>query len=102
MGGSEGLQNNEERGESMSTDEKLDLIIRMMEEKFGQIDEKFGQIDEKFEQIDKRFEQIDKRLDRIENELKELHSMDEAILDEVERVHHILDNHIHDPNAHCA
>lgn len=89
----------------MTTDEKLDCILQHVEKLDNIIlhmDQKFGQIDARFEQIDARFEQIDARFEQIDKEIKELKFMDAAILDELERVHHILIDHIKNPKAHCA
>lgn len=56
----------------MDINEKLDLILQTMNEKFEQVDKRFEQVDKRFEQVDKRFEQVDKRFEQMDNKLERM------------------------------
>lgn len=107
----------------MNNNEKLDLILEQlssisirMETKFNAIDDKFNSIDARFDAIDVKFDAMDARLDAIdvrlttlENDvsdikadLKQFHRYADMILDEVERVHGFLNDHINDTSKHIA
>jgi predicted nuclease with TOPRIM domain len=103
----------------MPENEKLDLIIQSLQiitERFDEVDERFDKVDERLDKMDERFDKVDERLDKmderldkmderfdkVDEQIAKLKFMDEGILDEVVRVHHILEKHIHDPNAHST
>jgi uncharacterized coiled-coil DUF342 family protein len=93
------------RRTSMSIDEKLDLILKILgnhDERFDEMDRRFVSIDERFDEMDRRFVSIDERFDEMDRQIADLKAMDEGILEEIVRVHHILEKHMHDPNAHRA
>lgn len=100
----------------MTQDEKLDLVLSKivsMDERIGNIEGKLGGMDERIGNIEDKIECIDENindLDRGVRELKraqmkytaEIKAGDELILDEVERVHELLNKHIEDRIAHTA
>lgn len=59
-------------------------------------------LSEKVDKMDENIETIKKDVKRLKKDTIKLQAMDESILDEVERVHEILDKHIDDPKAHTA
>lgn len=59
-------------------------------------------LSEKVDKMDENIETIKKDVKRLKKDTIKLQAMDESILDEVERVHEILDKHIADPKAHTA
>lgn len=85
----------------MTDSEKLDLIL----EKISFIEKDVERISliekevEKINFIEKEVNGLKRQLIRSNAELK---AMDEMILDEVERVHHILDKHKEDKTVHTA
>lgn len=72
----------------MTDGEKLDLIL-----------EKVSTLDEKVTDLEKDVNAIRRQIMKSTAELK---AMDELILDEVERVHDILDSHKKDQTVHTA
>lgn len=80
----------------METNELLQSISDMM--------------DQKLEPIHTRLDKVDSRLDELEEQIKhteqnlrkEIVKSENLILDEVSRVHHILNEHIADKNVHIA
>ncbi len=86
----------------MTQDEKLDLLIQqvgIMGNQLSSIDSRLAIVEQRMDSSDLKVEALDQKVDRIYKELK---SMDEAILDEVLRVHHILDRHKADKQVHFA
>ena len=75
----------------MTDSEKLDLILK----KIVTLDEKIVTLDEKITDLEK--DMVDVKAD-----LRRLHRDDTLILDEVERVHEILNKHKSDKVAHTA
>ena len=75
----------------MTDSEKLDLLL----EKVIGLDEKVSTLDEKVSSLEK--DMLDMKAD-----LRRLHRDDNLILDEVERVHEILNNHRSDKTVHTA
>ena len=69
-----------------------------------------AKLDAKLEPINKRLDSMDQRLDGLELQLKstertlknQIVKSESLILDEVERVHGILDDHVHDTKKHTA
>ena len=72
----------------MTDSEKLDLIL-----------EKVTTLDEKVTGLEKDLNSVKRQIMKSTAELK---AMDEMILDEVERVHGILDKHKEDKSVHTA
>lgn len=75
----------------MTDSEKLDLIL----EKISTLNNKVSTLDEKVTGLEK--DMVDVKAD-----LRRLHRDDALILDEVERVHKILSNHMKDTTKHTA
>ena len=62
-----------------------------------------NKFDEKFESVEKRFDSVEIQIKASERMLKnEIRNSEYLILDEVERVHNILEKHIHDTNKHLV
>ncbi len=80
--------NHNEGGDNMTDSEKLDLIL-----------EKVTTLDEKVTGLEKDLNSVKRQIMKSTAELK---AMDEMILDEVERVHGILDKHKEDKSVHTA
>jgi chromosome segregation ATPase len=53
-----------------SKEDKFDMLARLVQNGFEQVDKRFEQIDKRFEQIDKRFEKIDQKIHRIDSHLE--------------------------------
>lgn len=86
----------------MTDGEKLDRIL----EKVTGLDKKVTGLDEKVTGLDEKVTGLEKDLNAVKRQVMkstaELKAMDEIILDEVERVHSILDNHKADKSVHTA
>ncbi len=93
----------------MTQDQKLDLLL----EKFDVMSGQMGSIDNRLTTLEGRVDALDNKVDaldnkvtalnkKVDNHFRELKSMDRAILDEVERVHHILMRHQADKSVHTA
>ena len=68
----------------MTDSEKLDLLL------------------EKVAGLDQKVTRLEKDMVEVKTDLKHLHRDDAMILDEVERVHQILDKHKSDRSVHTA
>ena len=79
----------------MTDSEKLDLLL----EKVVGLDSKVSTLDEKVTDLEKDVNAIRRQIMKSTAELK---AVDELILDEVERVHEILDMHKEDKTVHTA
>ena len=100
----------------MTDGEILKLLLEKVssiDEKVSSLDEKVSSIDERVSSLDEKVSSIDERVSSIESDVTklkfqlikstaELKAMDEMILDEVERVHTILDKHKEDKSVHTA
>lgn len=82
----------------MTDSEKLDLIF----ETLVGLDEKVAGLDEKVAGLDERVAGLEKDMIGMKAELKNLQHNDELILNEVERVHDILNVHMKDTSKHTA
>ena len=86
----------------MTQDQKLDLLLEkfdVMSGQMGSIDNRLTTLEGRVDALDHKVTAIDKKEDKHYRELK---SMDKAIFDEVERVHHILMRHQADKKVHTA
>ena len=79
----------------MTDSEKLDLLL----EKVVGLDEKVTTLDQKVTGLEKDINTVKRQVMKSTAELK---AMDELILDEVERVHNILNKHTKDQTVHTA
>ena len=93
----------------MTDSQKLDLLLVKMDSLEGRMDSLEGKVDS----LEGKVDSLEGRMDSQEGELgkfraqmtksiDELKEMDVMILDEVIRVHRILDKHKADPSAHIA
>ena len=93
----------------MTDSQKLDLLL----EKMISFDGRMCSLEGKVDSLEGKVNSLVGRMDSLEGELvkfknqvtksiDELKEMDIMILDEVERVHRILDKHKADPTAHIA
>lgn len=94
--------------------QKLDIIDRKIDqlgERVDRLEERIGRLEQRVDRLEERMDRLEEKVDRLEKRVdqlsvqnqkdhKELTSMDEAILDEIERVHGILERHINDTRAH--
>ncbi|MBQ7359967.1 MAG: hypothetical protein IJW63_07730 [Lachnospiraceae bacterium] len=86
----------------MSDREILELLL----EKVSSVESKVTSLDGKVTSLDGKVTSNENSIANLDRQLKksvaELKAMDELILDEVERVHAILDKHKEDKNVHSA
>ena len=82
----------------MTDGEKLDLIL----EKVSGLDVKVTTLDEKVTTLDEKVSGLEKDMIDVKSDLRRLHRDADFILDEVERVHCILDKHKKDKSVHTA
>lgn len=75
----------------MTDSEKLDFLV-----------EKFGSLDGKITSLDEGMTRVEGDIKEIKADIRQLHNHDKLILDEVERVHNILDKHKSDKSVHTA
>lgn len=94
----------------METNELLQSISDMMDQKLEPIHTRLDKVDSRLDKVDSRLDKVDSRLDELEEQIKhteqnlrkEIVKSENLILDEVSRVHHILNEHIADKNVHIA
>ena len=82
----------------MTDSEKLNLIL----EKISALDQKVTGLDQKVAGLDQKVAGLEKDMIDVKADLRRLHRDDQFIIDEVERVHAILDRHKEDKTAHTA
>lgn len=75
----------------MTDSEKLDFLVN-----------KFGSLDEKVTSLDERMSHVEGDITEIKADIHQLQNHDKLILDEVERVHSILDKHKSNKSVHTA
>lgn len=75
----------------MTDSKKLDMLL-----------EKMTGLDEKVSGLDKRVSTLEQDMCEMKTDLKQLHLDDNFILDEIERVHEILLNHMNNSTKHTA
>ncbi len=100
----------------MTDSQKLDLLLEKVVSLEGKMDSFEGKMDSfegRMDSFEGKLSFFEGRVSSLEGEVSsfreyvmksidELKSMDVMILDEVERVHRILDKHKADPSAHIA
>lgn len=96
----------------MTDSEKLDLLLQKviaLDEKVSGLDEKVSGLDEKVSGLDEKVSVLDEKVSVLEKDMIEvkaeitiLHRDDALILDEIERVHEILNRHKSDKKVHTA
>jgi len=83
----------------MTDSEKIDLLLLQMQA----MNERFNGVDIQMQAMNERLDGVELQIKSTERRLKnEIRKSESLILDEVERVHMILDEHIHDTNKHTA
>lgn len=82
----------------MTDSEKLDFLL----EKVIVLDEKVTGLDEKVTGLDEKVTGLEQDMIDVKADLRSLHRDDTLILDEIERVHEILLNHMKDTTKHTA
>lgn len=100
----------------MTDSQKLDLIL----EKVGGLEGRMDSFESRMDRFESRMDRFEGRMDKLEGRMdkqegkinkleslliksvSELKSMDKLILNEVERVHDILNKHIADKTVHTA
>lgn len=83
----------------MTDSEKLDLLIVQMQAMNGRM----GGLETQMDGLEKRMDGMELQIRSTERNLKnQIMKSESLILDEVERVHVILDDHIHDTKKHTA
>ena len=91
---------------TMTDSKKLDVILCHMQK----MDERMDKMDAHMQKMDERMDKMDERMDTIESQIKqtervlknEIRNSENLILDEVERVHKILERHQNDNSKHIA
>lgn len=86
----------------MNDSEKLDLILEQLSSINSQMETKFDAIDARFNSIDARLDALETDMADVKADLKQFHRYADMILDEVERVHEFLNDHINDTSKHIA
>lgn len=82
----------------MTDSEKLDLLL----EKVTGLDNKVATLDNKVATLDEKVTGLEKDMTDVKADLRRLHRDDALILDEVERVHDLLNKHKQDKAVHTA
>ena len=82
----------------MADSEKLDLLL----EKVGTIETDVQTLNQKVTTLDEKVTGLEKDMVDVKSNLRRLHRDADFILDEVERVHTILDKHKEDKTVHTA
>lgn len=86
----------------MTDSEKLDLLLSEMQDMRSEVQDMKADIQDAKTEIQDVQKDASALRRQIMKSTAELKAMDELILDEVERVHDILDNHKADKDAHTA
>ena len=89
----------------MTDSEKLDLLLSKMvsvDNKVDALDSKVDALDSRVDALEHRMTSLEKDVSGMKSDLHQLHSDDMLILDEVERVHEILERHINNRAVHTA
>ena len=94
----------------MSDKELLFTLSNMMDQKLTPIADRLDKIDARLENVEHRLDDVEHRLDTVEQQIKHTeHSLnlkivesENLILDEVSRVHRILEEHRQNKFVHTA
>jgi predicted nuclease with TOPRIM domain len=88
----------------MTDTEKLDLLLEKVT-KLESLPERVAKLEslpEKVAKLTKDMGDVKSDLKRLHKSVKRLHQDDMFILDEIERVHHILEQHMSNRSVHMA
>ena len=102
--------------DNMTDSQKIDLLLEKMTSVEGKVDNlegKMGNLEGRMDSLEGKIDSLEGRMGKVESEVgglkhqllkstAELKAMDKLILDEVERVHDILNKHIADKTVHTA
>lgn len=83
----------------MTDNELLQAMSDLLDQKLQPIKDEMQGMNQKVTDLEKDVNAVKRQIMKSTAELK---AMDELILDEVERVHEILDKHIEDKTVHTA
>ncbi|RKI81349.1 hypothetical protein D7V83_12740 [bacterium 0.1xD8-71] len=83
----------------MIDNELLQAMSNLLDQKLQPIKDEMQDMNQKVTDLEKDVNAVKRQIMKSTAELK---AMDELILDEVERVHEILDKHIEDKTVHTA
>ena len=87
----------------MTDNELLTAMSELIDKKLQPINERLDSIETQIHPINERLDSLELQLKHTENALKnEIRKSEYLILDEVERVHDILDRHKADKTVHTA
>ena len=87
----------------MTDNELLTAMSELIDKKLQPINERLDSIETQIQPINERLDSLELQLKHTENALKnEIRKSEYLILDEVERVHDILDRHKTDKTVHTA
>ena len=88
------------------TNEDLIAIATLMQtinERLDKVDSRLDKVDERLDKVDTRLDNLERQIKRTERTLKaEIINSENLILDEVSRVHRILNEHAKDKTKHIA
>ena len=85
------------------TNEDLQAIVSLLKTELQPINERLDNIETQIQPINERLDSLELQLKHTEHVLKnEIRKSEYLILDEVERVHDILDRHKADKTVHTA
>lgn len=82
----------------MTDSEKLDLLLK----KVTGLDQKVVGLDQKVTGLEQKVTNLEQDVVEMKADIRRLHRNDALILDEVERVHEILSDHMKDTTKHTA
>lgn len=85
-------------------------LLQPINERLDKVDSRLDNLDARLDKVDERLDNLDSRLDNLERQIKrtertlkaEIINSENLILDEVSRVHRILNEHAKDKTKHIA
>ena len=78
-------------------------LLQPINERLDKVDSRLDKVDERLDNLDSRLDNLERQIKRKERTLKaEIIDSENLILDEVSRVHRILNEHAKDKTKHIA
>lgn len=78
-------------------------LLQPINERLDKVDSRLDKVDERLDKVDTRLDNLERQIKRTERTLKaEIINSENLILDEVSRVHRILNEHAKDKTKHIA
>ena len=78
-------------------------LLQPINERLDKVDSRLDKVDERLDNLDSRLDNLERQIKRTERTLKaEIIDSENLILDEVSRVHRILNEHAKDKTKHIA